>query len=73
MPESVFFVLESITPTQALGHSAQCFALCVRSGTDAGGSKQKRDDMFLIAGRCGTLIRRDKGAGSRLCQNARKS
>jgi len=31
------------------------------------------DDMFLIAGKCGTLIRRDKGAGSRLTQNVRKS
>ena len=32
-----------------------------------------REDMFLIAGKCGTLIRQDKGAGSRLCQNVRKS
>ena len=44
-----------------------------RSGTDAAGSMQKQDDMFLITGKCGTLIRRDKGAGSRLTQNARKS
>ena len=29
--------------------------------------------MFLIAGKCGTLIRRDRGAGSRLLANARKS
>jgi len=33
----------------------------------------KQDDMFLIAGKCDTLIRRDKGAGSRLLANARKS
>jgi len=33
----------------------------------------KQDDMFLIAGKCGTFIRRDKGAGSRLTQNAKKS
>ena len=42
-------------------------------GTDAARIKQKQDDMFLIAGKCGTLIRRDKGAGSRLLANARKS
>ena len=34
---------------------------------------KKTDDMFLIAGKCGTLIRRDKGAGSRLMINVRKS
>ena len=34
---------------------------------------KERDDMFLLTGRCGTLIRRDKGAGSRLCRNVRKS
>ena len=43
------------------------------SGMDAARIKQKQDDMFLIAGKCGTLIRRDKGAGSRLLANARKS
>ncbi|UTC43138.1 zinc-ribbon domain-containing protein [Treponema sp. OMZ 857] len=50
---------------------------CDSCGTPAGNTgsenQRKQDDMFLIAGRCGTLIRRDKGAGSRLCQNARKS
>ena len=44
-----------------------------RTDKDVGGSIQKRDDMFLIAGKCGTLIRRDRGAGSRLLANARKS
>ena len=44
-----------------------------RRSTDAARIKQKQDDMFLIAGKCGTLIRRDKGAGSRLLANARKS
>ena len=28
---------------------------------DAAGSTQKQDDMFLIAGKCSTLIRRDRG------------
>ena len=32
---------------QASGHSAQRFARCVRSGTDAGGSKQKRVFCFV--------------------------
>ena len=32
---------------QASGHSAQRFALCVRSGMDAGGSKQKRVFCFV--------------------------
>ena len=45
----------------------------ISTATDGGGSMQKQDDMFLIAGKCGTFIRRDKGAGSRLTQNARKS
>ena len=45
----------------------------IRTPKDGRSSKQKQDDMFLIAGKCGTLIRRDKGAGSRLLANARKS
>ena len=35
--------------------------LVVRTPKDGRGISQKQDDMFLIAGRCGTLIRRDKG------------
>ena len=47
--------------------------LAINAPKDGRGISQKQDDMFLIAGKCGTLIRRDKGAGSRLTQNARKS
>ena len=47
--------------------------LAFNAPKDGRGIGQKQDDMFLITGRCGTLIWRDKGAGSRLTQNARKS
>ena len=63
--------------TDAAGYSSSdisaCTKLAINAPKDGRGINQKQDDMFLIAGKCGTLIRRDRGAGSRLLANARKS